>query len=59
MEEKRFVKNLLPITGGKFLNNLLAASQGTPIARMAISWEYIANGGMYKKLQQSFQDYGS
>ena len=30
-EEKRFVKNLLPITGRKFLNNILAASQGTQL----------------------------
>ena len=40
-EEKLFVKNLLPITGNKFLNNLLAASQGNPNASKALSGEYL------------------
>ena len=40
-EEKLFVKNLLPITGNKFLNNLLAASQGNPNASKAPFGEYL------------------
>ena len=31
----------------KFPNNLLDASQGTPIVNMAIFGEYVANDGMY------------
>ena len=41
VEEKQFVKNLLPITGNKFLNNLLAASQGNPNASKALFGEYL------------------